>query len=419
MNSQHSKISTVDNSQNNKLWVIALSLALLVAGSVSTLLFFVGAAAAIFWFLQNKTEFYLSKESLIVIVPFALFWLVIVLSPILHENSAKGWTIVGSNLQLIILPVIYASLRLSKSLNVMDLFNRSIKIGIIIATLTAIVQRLGFGILPEGAMGNALVFTTIMVVATFCSLTYTSNENRFWRNITRLAIASCICALALVLSKTALLAASALFVVYMIYLRSKMHVSLSSIFLKVGGVQVFIAIGLSIAGLRGGLVEQRLVVPIQRLVDNGFTAKGIIDPVRLKLYKYGWQDFKENPLLGVGLQNTVTNVTRRIEIDGAKNIKALTHLHSEYLNQLVGSGLIGLFALLLFLFAPFVLALRSVRDASYYDRVYFSVALSGGFAICNLTNLLSGHDILLTFYCFATVVLMTACDKARQSAQPS
>lgn len=101
---------------------------------------------------------------------------------------------------------------------------------------------------------------------------------------------------------------------------------------------------------------------------------------RIAAWRCGWELFKENPLAGVHLGEKRTSLMEKYkEKDFQFAIRTNKNLHNNYLDILVGTGLIGL---LLFLTGWLILPLRS----AFIDRDYLSVLIIITFCIAMITE---------------------------------
>jgi len=128
-----------------------------------------------------------------------------------------------------------------------------------------------------------------------------------------------------------------------------------------------------VAGYLGGIVPERLLMPILRilgLVQLSFTSPNPQDYAtaeRLAHWIAGINIFLAHPITGVGIGN-YPNVYPQYYITIFVN--ALGHAHNYYINIAAETGVVGLTAFLLFLTAVFVAGSHSYRAVS---RKYLQV----------------------------------------------
>ena len=106
------------------------------------------------------------------------------------------------------------------------------------------------------------------------------------------------------------------------------------------------------------------------------------DNIYIKLYKSGFNVFKNNPIIGVGNKNYRVE-TCGLNNDGKKDYFCLTHPHQIYFEFLSEHGLIGTILLLCSFFMLIFKNLRVIIDSQNYLQI-------GAFAflICNFLPLL-------------------------------
>lgn len=306
-----------------------------------------------------------------------------------------------------------ASLLLTPSIDYLTLFTRGLSLGLIAALITGFFQKFYLGMMiPEAMMGNALVYASISQIAGLFVFASYKRENGLWRWLYVLAFLSSVVILIITLRRMPLF----VFCIELILIAA-----FFSWYVRPTKLQIIaIVVGLITAGTTsiivmastGSLFDKRIVSQWQMLQEHGLTTDAVIDEYRLTLYRHGIGVVADHPFLGVGLQNATDTAIRRAEDEENRSIKNFTHLHNEYLNATAGSGIPGLVATILFLIAPIMMTLRSTKDSRYPERMFVAIGLTGSYSILGLTNLITGHDLMLGFFCFSYLVLVLANEQA-------
>jgi hypothetical protein len=142
--------------------------------------------------------------------------------------------------------------------------------------------------------------------------------------------------------------------------------------------------------------------PPSTSIDTSIPANKAVS-VRLRLYELGMEKFRERPLLGWGLDSIPVLIgAAHLDLAGEHHV----HLHSAYLDALVGIGLIGSL-LLLALFALLMRELFLAWRADIISRASFW-ALAGCVGIVLVTN--AFDSLLWRFeYARAPLELLFGC----------
>lgn len=162
------------------------------------------------------------------------------------------------------------------------------------------------------------------------------------------------------------------------------------------------------AAARGDAPDRRKVEPstadrpAQTSIDTSIPANKAVS-VRLRLYELGMEKFRERPLLGWGLDSIPVLIgAAHLDLAGEHHV----HLHSAYLDAVVGIGLIGSL-LLLTLFALLMRELFLAWRADIISRASFW-ALAGCVGIVLVTN--AFDSLLWRFeYARAPLELLFGC----------
>ena len=394
--------------QLNGWFVFVAGLLMITGGSVSTVWFFAGCIAVIAGLLARNITFVDLRFSYLVLFAFFAFWLTMTPSFFFHENAWQGAEKLGSNLQLVFVGLLLIGLLQTPSVDYMRIFLWGLRLGLPINFAIGLAQRIFTQARPEGMFGNALIFSNISVLATMLCLIGLRHENRFGKIIAVIAFTCGIASVAIGLSKIAILALVPAGFVLALYIWRTLKPSFTSI-ISIGLIGILLSgVGLWVVGRNGVLLENRIMKPIERIVEFGFTPRGILGKPRYHMYSNGMMLFLEKPVTGVGLQNTIDVVRNKTLLDDNYKLVKYTHLHSEYLNQAVGSGVFGVLGLLGMLLAPLLSITGSSNRRRSADLRTFGIILFVTWSTFGITNLLTGHDLMMSAYGWCVLILLVS-----------
>lgn len=151
--------------------------------------------------------------------------------------------------------------------------------------------------------------------------------------------------------------------------------------------------------------------------DQGH-AKESSTAFRLQLWGVSWRVFQERPLAGVGPAGFVARLHDEVQAGRLpKSALEFSHSHNEALWAMSTGGLLGVSALLAWLFVPasfFAWRLRS-RDLPLRTSAVMGFATCAGFAAFGLTEVLSVITLNNAFYTLTLALL--AADVLRREAE--
>jgi O-antigen ligase len=143
--------------------------------------------------------------------------------------------------------------------------------------------------------------------------------------------------------------------------------------------------------------------------------------IRMELWKDSISIWKEQPIIGTGVGDYHRDVTQLVENGRSNTQEVFGHAHSIYFDTLAVSGLVGLFALLIFvLLIPFLM-FRSlwIKEDDPWVRFY---ALSGmvviiAFAVFGLTESWLSRNAFVRTYLMSILVFMSSIAARKQFAE--
>ncbi|QCI63200.1 O-antigen ligase family protein [Phreatobacter stygius] len=377
-------------------------------GSLATVWFFTGAAYVSVLWLTGRIGWVWPPSTAFGCIACLAYFGVELLSPLLFPNRLAGLLDVGTTLHFLVFTVLVGALIQSPRIDVFDLFLHGIRAGAISALIYSASEVFVFGRWRATAgMGNAIPFGDVAILAAGLSLIGFTRLPRPHKLFALVAMGAGFGACLLSQTRGALLALPLIVLALGIYLwptirrRTAMAVLvLSVVGVTVGGLGIIANVPSRLAALKSSLETGQAL----NSHDESTAHRAI-------LWTYGAEAFLARPVFGYGSQNAVGEVRRRAARDGF-DVPPYRHLHNEFITTAVGRGLVGLAALLLLLAAPIIVAIGSVRDDRYRDRVAFAIMLSGGYAIFGMTNLIFSHDQMNTVFVSAFLVLLVGVHQA-------
>jgi len=145
------------------------------------------------------------------------------------------------------------------------------------------------------------------------------------------------------------------------------------------------------------------------LYSDGLKAANSSEGIRFELWKAAWLIFTEHPIFGIGSGQFNDVLKEKIGAGEIPKIQVFDHAHSEPLQALATTGIIG-FLSYIFLYAGIAYYFySSLNLSSTYKIRYLSILglmLVGGFFIFGLTNYSFGHQVMVLF--FAVMVVSIA-----------
>jgi len=331
------------------------------------------------------------------------FFLSIVMSVILSENPVQGIGRIGSNIHFLVAPfVAYGIYKSNVDLKHIVL---AIKLSVMVGTVFAIY--LGAGRAEVGS-DSSTIFGFIMAFFGFLTIidiwTQSNKEKLFSMFIFFLAMYSVL----LSGTRIAFIITIALFFSVLFIWSTRRHLTKKRLLLIVTVLTVVTAFCMNNKSF-----NNRIDTAFNQFktfsVDTD--SRGSVG-LRLSMWDGGLKAFKQQPIIGYGYQNTGIAASRHVSGPYAKAfIKGQKMLHNDYVNSLVGFGILGLLALLALLFFPLTLFFKRLKADKDYTRnaigVLFIIALS----VFAITDSIYSHNVMRSFVVFFLGVLLPLARK--------
>lgn len=326
------------------------------------------------------------------------FLLVIGITIINTENIDMGIYKLGTNIHYLFSP--FAIVLLYK-LNLKTIIPNAIKLGVIIASVYAVYQYHVLDIGRAHGVSHPVIFGDLVTIMAFIAISNLIRENFLEKIVSIIALIAGMYASYLSATRGAWLLIPLLFVVLMVVWNKQQLINKKTVFIS------FLVIGVTIFSLTS---NDKVVKRVNKAVIE-FNVKDSLSSVatRLTMWRHGFEAFKQQPFLGYGLQNTTNVVANHIENESNEyknskqaeyHFKRFDHLHNEYINTLVGKGVLGLVTLLVLLLLPLAIFWRrvTVTDLSQAYFATIGIVTIIGYLIIGLTNIISTQPLLNIFF---------------------
>ena len=277
----------------------------------------------------------------------------------------------------------------------------SIKTGLIIIGIVVMVQFLLGSTRPSG-MINANIFGDIAVAMLFLSVVQVFNEKPREQIITFIAVLAGITAIFLSGSRGSWLSFIILSIVFITLIYKPFLASNKK-------RQLFIVLFFSVLfGFIGTQTDAGnkitdAIVNIQSWDggDQTYTSSGI----RMEMWKSSLEAAKESPWFGYGYRNSNVEVSKYVDSHN-QTVAAFTHLHNEYLTNLLAGGIFGLLSMLALIFVPMVIFYKKLKNKEVYHYALMGVLLCTGYATFGFTHIAFGEEHINAVYILMLAYLL-------------
>jgi len=263
----------------------------------------------------------------------------------------------------------------------------SIKAGLIIIGIIVITQFLLGSSRPSG-MINANIFGDIAVAMLFLSVVQVFNEKPKEQVITLAAVIAGVIAIFLSGSRGSWLSFIILSIIFisLVYKPYLMGNKKRQLF-----IVLFFSILFGFIGTQtdAGKKITDAIVNIQNW-DNGdqtYTSSGI----RMEMWESSLEASKQSPWFGYGYRNSNVEVSKYVDSHN-KTVAAFTHLHNEYLTNLLAGGVFGLLSMLALIFVPMVIFVKKLKNEKTYYYATMGIMLCVGYATFGFTHIALGEE---------------------------
>ena len=390
----------------NFLQLVVLSMPLLIVNvkhASELVILFLTIFGVYFSIRERKLPFFHDQLKVYSYLVLAFFFS-IVISVILSNNPIQGIHRIGSNIHFLVAP--FVAYGIYKSNVDLKHIVFAIKLSIIVATVYAIYVH-SAGRLEVNADSPTL-YGFIMVLFGFMIIidvwTQSKKEKLFSIFIFFLAMYS------VVLSGTRI--AWVMFVV--LFFSAMLIWSIRGHLTKKSLLLILIALAVVTAfSMNNKSFSHRIDVAFQEIKNYSVDSdsNGSVD-LRLSMWSGGLTAFKQQPIIGYGYHNTGLEASRHVSGPYAKGfIKGQKMLHNDYVNSLVGFGILGLLALMALLFLPLTLFFKQLKADKECARSAIGVLFIIALSVFAITDSIYSHSVMRSFFVFFLGVLLPVARK--------
>ena len=314
------------------------------------------------------------------------YFLVILFSIIIADGFNAELHHLGRKIHFLFAPFIALTL-LQIDLPLKNLL-LSIKLGLMAIGAVAITGPL------LGSMINANIFSDIAVAMLFLSIVQIFNETPKERIVTFIAVLMGGYAIFLIGSRGSWLSFLILSIVYIgliykpfIQNNNKIKISLALILIVLLG---FVS--------ASSHIKERVEKSIAEVQDwNSGKGTWSSNGNRMMMWKSGLSAAKDSPWVGYGYRNE--NKAAAAYVPKNKDwVSVGTHLHNQYITNLVATGIVGLLMLLILLFKPISIFYQNLKNKNTYYYSTMGILLSVGYITFGFTHIAFGEEHINAFY---------------------
>jgi len=381
----------------NFLQLVVLSMPLLIVNvkhASELVILFLTIVGVYFSIRERKLPFFHDQLKVYSYVVWAFFFS-IVISVILSNNPIQGIHRIGSNIHFLVAP--FVAYGIYKSNVDLKHIVFAIKLSILVATAYAIYVH-SDGRLEVNADSPTL-YGFIMVFFGFTIIidvwTQSKKEKLFSIFIFFIAMYS------VVLSGTRI--AWVIFVV--LFFSALLIWSIRGHLSRKGLLLILIALAVVVVtafSMNNKLFSDRIGDAFQEIKDYSVDSdsNGSVD-LRLSMWHGGLTAFKQQPIIGYGYHNTGLEASRHVSGPYSKGfIKGQKMLHNDYINSLVGFGILGLLALMAMLLLPLTLFFKQLKADKECARSAIGVLFIIALSVFAITDSIYSHSVMRSFFVF-------------------
>jgi len=382
------------------LFPVLINSVKILSNFILLILVFLGAYIAI---NEKKNPFKIQELKVFSWLTFGYFC-VMLLSVLIADGFNAEFSHLGRKVHFLLAPLIALAMY-QVHFPIRNLL-LTIKAGLIIIGIIVITQFLLGSNRPSG-MINANIFGDIAVVMLFLSVVQVFNEKPKEQVITFIATMAGVVAIFLSGSRGSWLSFIILSIVFIFLIYKPFLMGNKK---RQSFVALFFVILFSFIGTQtdAGKKITDAIVNIQSWGNGNqtYTSSGI----RMEMWKSSLEAAKQSPWLGYGYRNSNTEVAKFVD-SHSKTVAAFTHLHNEYLTNLLAAGILGLLALLSLLFVPVLIFFKNLKNTEVYYYSSMGILLCIGYATFGFTHIAFGEEHVNAVYVFFLALLLPAVTK--------
>lgn len=328
------------------------------------------------------------------------YFVVMLLSIVQNEGFFNELYHLGRKAHFALAPLIALAIyRVKLPINQLIL---NIKVGLIIIGIIVIYQDLSGSTRPSG-MYNANVFGDLVLVMIFFSLINLFEEERLSKVFS--VISSSIGVYAVILSGNrgtfltlVVLSVLYLLIVFKKYFPGNVKQKLISIIV----LSVILGVLSSHSSVQSGfqIAFRNLFSSAEGYNINSSSG------LRVEMWRGSVVAFKESPWTGHGYRNANAVVSKYVKEEIQESVFAFTHLHNEYITNLVSAGIIGLISVLALLLLPLKVFVQNFRRDTTCIYSVMGIILCVSYVCIGMTHIAFGEEHVNAFYVFFLAILL-------------
>jgi O-antigen ligase len=394
----------------NFLQLVVLSMPLLIVNvkhASELVILFLTIFGVYFSIRERKLPFFHDQLKIYSYLVLAFFFS-IVMSVILSNNPIQGIHRIGSNIHFLVAP--FVAYGIYKSNVDLKHIVFAIKLSVIVGSVYAIhATYLGAGRVEVGA-DSPTIFGFIMAFFGFIIIndiwTQSNKEKLFSIFVFFLAMNSVL----LSGTRIAFVMTIALFFSVMFIWSTQGYLTKRRLLLIVTVLTVII----TAASVNNKTYNDKRINGAFNAFKTYSMDADSLEPVRIRLSMWigGFEAFKQQPIIGYGYQNTGLEASRHVPGPYAKGfIKGQKMLHNDYVNSLVGFGILGLLVLMALLFLPLTLFFKQLKADKECARSAIGVLFIIALSVFAITDSIYSHSVMRSFFVFFLGVLLPVARK--------
>ncbi len=312
------------------------------------------------------------------------YFLVMVLSVFLSNEPTNGWIHLSRKSQFLLAPLVGIVLYTMKP--PLENLLLGTKIGAIVAGMIVLTEYLsgGYGMRLSGML-NANVFADNVTIVTLLSISNIAQEKPKVYRVSLFAVSFGALAVALSGSRGSILSFFLLVSAYLFFIyryRGNLRQKKKSALAAVLGMCVLVVTSLTM----GSILHRVDAASEQVGAWEKGTNKTSSVSVRLEMYTSGLKAFLDAPLIGYGYRNANVVAARYASPEAKQAISGYTHLHNEFITNMVSAGIIGLIALCALFFLPLRLSIKALSRRKFYKYGLMGFFLILGYMALGMTH---------------------------------
>jgi len=389
----------------NFLQLLVLSMPLLIVNvkhASELVILFLTICGVYFSIRERKLPFFHDQLKIYSYLVLAFFFSV-VMSVILSNNPIQGIDRIGSNIHFLVAPFVAYGIYKSNVDLKHILF--VIKLSIIFATLYAIyvnsASRLEIG------SDSPTIFGFIMVFFGFTIIIDVWNQGKKEQLFSIFIFFLAMYCVVLSGTRISWVMFVALFFSAMLIWFIRGHLTKKRLLL------ILIALAVVMAFSTNNKQFNEKIKYAVTAIKTSSADKDVLGSVglRLLMWSSGFEAFKEKPIIGYGYQNTGLEASRYTPVRYKAYMKSQKMLHNDYVNSLVGFGILGLLVLMVLLFLPLALFFKQLKADKECPRSAIGVLFIVALSVFAITDSIYSHNVMRSFFVFFLGFLLPVARK--------